>query len=234
MSRLVSVDTHVHTAASYDSTASVERVLASAAEVGLDAVAITDHDTAAGARRAMERARADGVVVVPGVEVSTADGHLLALGVADCPEAGRPLAETVAAVRDRGGAAVVPHPSQRTRHGVPRSAVGDCDGIEVYNAMAMTGVQNRRARNFAAREGYPALGGSDAHTPEMVGRAVTHVRVATETEPLTADAIVSAIRAGRTDSAGRRAPVRHYLTKYLHNARLRTAAGLAALASPTR
>ena len=234
MTRLVSVDTHVHTAASYDSTAAIDAVLASAADAGLDALAITDHDTMAGAREAMERAREYGLVVVPGVEVSTADGHLLALGVADRPVAGRSLAETVAAVRDRGGAAVVPHPSQRSRHGVPRGAVGDCDGIEAYNAMAMTGVQNRRARAFAEREGYPALGGSDAHTPEMVGRAVTHVELATETEPLTADAIVSAIRAGRTDYAGRRAPVRHYLKKHLYNARLRTVAGLAALASPTR
>ena len=234
MTRLVSVDTHVHTAASYDSTAAIDAVLASAADAGLDALAITDHDTMAGAREAMERAREYGLVVVPGVEVSTADGHLLALGVADRPVAGRSLAETVATVRDRGGAAVVPHPSQRSRHGVPRGAVGDCDGIEAYNAMAMTGVQNRRARAFAEREGYPTLGGSDAHTPEMVGRAVTHVELATETEPLTADAIVSAIRAGRTDYAGRRAPVRRYLKKHLHNARLRTVAGLAALASPTR
>jgi predicted metal-dependent phosphoesterase TrpH len=234
MSRLVSVDVHVHTAASYDSTAAVDAVLAHAADAGLDAVAITDHDTMRGARRALERAPDYNVVVVPGVEVSTADGHLLALGVADCPPAGRPLAETVAAVHDQGGAAVVPHPFQRSRHGVSRSALGGCDGIEAYNAMAMTGVQNRRARAFAEREGYPVLGGSDAHTPEMVGRAITHVRVATDTEPLTADAIVSGIRAGRTDYAGRRASVRHYVNKHLHNVRLRTVAGLTALVGPTR
>lgn len=234
MRRLASVDVHVHTAASYDSTAAVDAVLAGAADAGLDAIAITDHDTMRGVRDAMELAPPHGVVVIPGVEVSTADGHLLALGVAECPAAGRPLSVTVDAVHDQGGAAVVPHPSQRSRHGVPRSAVGDCDGLEVHNAMAMTGVQNRRARAFARREGYPELGGSDAHSPEMVGRAVTHVELPTETEPLTADAIVSAIQAGRTDYAGRRAPVRHYVKKHLHNARLRTVAGLAALANPTR
>lgn len=234
MSRLVSVDIHVHTAASYDAEAPVDAVLAHAADAGLDAVAITDHDTMQGAREAMERAREYDIVVVPGVEVSTASGHLLGLGVGACPAPGQPLTETVVAVHEQGGAAVVPHPFQRSRHGVPRSAVGDCDGIEVYNAMAMTGVQNRRARRFARLEEYPALGGSDAHTPAMVGRAVTHVELATDTEPLTAAAIVSAIRAGRTDYAGRRAPVRHYLKKHLHNVRLRTAAGLASLASPTR
>lgn len=234
MSCLLSVDVHVHTDASYDASASVDAVLAHAADAGLDAIAITDHDTMAGVGRAMELARTHGVAVVPGVEVSTADGHLLALGVGTRPEPGHPLEETVAAVQSQGGAAVVPHPFQRSRHGVSRAAVGDCDGVEAYNAMAMTGVQNRRARAFADREGYPVLGGSDAHTPEMVGRAVTHVELATDTEPPTADAIVSAIRAGRTDYAGRRAPVRHYVTKHLHNIRLRTVAGLAALAGPTR
>lgn len=234
MSRLVSVDVHVHTAASYDAEARVDTVLAHAVDAGLDAVAITDHDTMCGARRALERARVHDIVVVPGVEVSTADGHLLALGVSDCPKPGRPLSATVATVHEQGGAAVVPHPFQRSRHGVPRSAVGDCDGIEVFNAMSMTGVQNRRARAFAEREGYPTLGGSDAHTPEMVGRAVTHVELATDTEPLTADTVVSAIRAGRTDYAGRRAPVGHYVKKHLYNARLRTVAGLTAIAGPTR
>jgi predicted metal-dependent phosphoesterase TrpH len=234
MSRVVTLDPHVHTRASYDSEAAVEAVLASASDADLDAVAITDHDTMAGARRAMERGRAYGVVVVPGVEVSTADGHLLALGIADRPDPGQSLADTVGAVRDQGGAAVVPHPFQRSRHGVRRSAVVACDGIEVYNAMAMTGVQNRRAAAFARRHDYPTLGGSDAHTAAMVGRAVTRVELATATEPLTADAIVSAVRAGRTDDAGRRAPITHYVDKYLHNLRLRTAAGLSALAHPSR
>lgn len=234
MSRRALVDIHVHTAASYDSGASVDAVLDAAVAADLDAVAITDHDTMGGVRRAMERARSRDVVVVPGVEVSTTDGHLLALGVVDCPSAGKSFAESVDAVHQQGGVAVVPHPFQRSRHGVSRSTLGECDGIEVYNAMAMTGVRNHRARTFADRHGYPALGGSDAHTPEMVGRAVTHVELATETEPLTADAVVSAIRAGRTDYAGRRAPVRHYVRKHLHNVHLRTAAGLSALTTPTR
>jgi len=234
MSRTVSVDPHVHTHASYDAEASVDAVLAYAHNAGLDAIAVTDHDTMDGAWRAVERARPYDVVVIPGVEVSTADGHLLALGISERPPPGRPLAETVATVHDQGGAAVIPHPFQRSRHGVRRSAVVACDGIEAYNAVAMTGVQNRRALAFARREGFPTLGGSDAHTPEMVGRAVTRVELATATEPLSADAVVSAIRAGRTDHVGRRTPVRHYVDKYLHNLRLRTADGLAGLARPSR
>ncbi len=234
MSRHVTVDPHIHTDASYDSEASVDAVLAYAHNAGLDAIAITDHDTMDGAWRALDRARLYDVVVVPGVEVSTADGHLLALGVSDPPEPAQSLRATVTAVHDQGGAAVVPHPFQCSRHGVRRSSFVACDGIEAYNAMAMTGVQNRRARAFARANGYPTLGGSDAHTPELVGRATTQVEVATDTEPLSADAIVSGIRAGRTDHLGRRAPLTHYIDKYLHNLRLRTADSLTALARPSR
>lgn len=226
MSRLVSLDPHVHTAASGDSTADVDAVLEHADRAGLDAVAITDHDTMAGARRALERAASYDVVVIPGVEVSTADGHLLALDVADRPTPGRPLARTVGAVRRQGGAAVVPHPFQRSRHGVARSALVDCDGIEVYNALAMTGLQNRRARAFARRRGFPQLGGSDAHTPEMVGRAHTVVEVATDTEPLTPDAVVSGIGAGRTDYAGEHVPVREAFATVAASLRRKMAARL--------
>ena len=91
MSRPVSLDPHVHTSASRDSTADVEAVLGSAERTALDAVAVTDHDTMAGPRRALEFVRSYEVVVIPGVEVSTADGHLLALGVTDRPEPDRSL-----------------------------------------------------------------------------------------------------------------------------------------------
>jgi predicted metal-dependent phosphoesterase TrpH len=52
------------------------------------------------------------------VEVSTAHGHLLAIGVDRMPPRGRPYGETVGWIRDRGGVAIVPHPFQRSRHGV--------------------------------------------------------------------------------------------------------------------
>jgi predicted metal-dependent phosphoesterase TrpH len=111
------VDPHVHSEGSYDCDVPVEEVLAAAADAGLDALAITDHDTIERSLRAVELAPTYGLVAIPGIEVSTADGHLLALGVEEALEPGRPLRETAAEVRSRGGATVVPHPFQRTRHG---------------------------------------------------------------------------------------------------------------------
>jgi predicted metal-dependent phosphoesterase TrpH len=212
------IDAHVHTADSYDSAARVDDVLAAAAEAGLDGLVVTDHDAIERSRAAAKRAPDYGLVGVPGVEVSTADGHLLALGVEERPAAGHSLRASVARVRESGGVAVVPHPFQVSRHGVPRERLHDCDGVETFNAHTVTGVRNRQAGRFARREGYPSFGGSDAHRAAAVGRAYTAV----ETESLTADAVLDAMRAGRTRAAGRRTSLRGFFGKWAHNARLKT------------
>ena len=119
MSRVtVSIDPHVHSEGSYDGHEPVELILEHAAEIGLDAVVITDHDVIRESKRAAEIAPEYGLIGIPGVEVSTAHGHLLAIGVGRMPPRGRPYAETVRWIRDRGGVAIVPHPFQRSRHGV--------------------------------------------------------------------------------------------------------------------
>ncbi len=205
-------DPHVHTDASYDASGSVEEVLRQGRERGLDAVAITDHDTTAAARRAGDLESEYDVHVIPGVEISTADGHLLALGVTADPPVDRPLTETVEWTRERDGLAIVPHPFQRTRHGVGRRAIADCDAVEVFNAWAMTGLQNRRAGAFARRRGYPGLGSSDAHRPEMVGTAHTELLV-DDPEPTTGT-ILEAIAHGRCQAVGRSATNGEYLRKH--------------------
>ncbi|WP_135364816.1 PHP domain-containing protein [Halosimplex halophilum] len=204
--RTITLDAHVHTDASYDCSAAPERVVDAALSAGLDAVAVTDHDTVAGVGPTVEAAAGTDLLVVPGVEVSTADGHLLALGVDRAPAPDRPLAETVAAVRAAGGVAVVPHPFQVSRHGVRQSVLADCDvdGVETRNAVAVTGYGNRRARRFAAAEGYPTVGGSDAHRPGLVGRAFTSVTLPAGVDwaTMTVADVLAGIRAGTATAQG--------------------------------
>ena len=207
MSRVtVSIDPHVHSDDSYDGHEPVELILEHAAEIGLDAVVITDHDVIGESKRAAAIAAEYGLIGIPGVEVSTAHGHLLAVGVERMPPRRRPYDETVAWIREHGGVAIVPHPFQRSRHGVrernipvPDSGDGEVDAnaagadvttaaaevvdtpevdaIEVFNAWLFTGYRNRRARRFAAEHGYPGVAASDAHLLKYVGRAFTEVEI---------------------------------------------------------
>ena len=217
------IDPHVHSEDSYDGHEPVELVLEHASDIGLDGVVITDHDSIDESLRAAELAPEYGLVGIPGVEVSTSAGHLLAIGVAERPKKGRPLEETIETVRDLGGVAVIPHPFQRSRHGVRKRWIDDCDGIEVYNSMVFTGYRNRRANSFAERLGYSKLGASDAHHIRNVGRAYTELTLP-DVDPGTApgeiavDDVIDALRFGETRVRGKRTPIHRSARQYAKGA----------------
>lgn len=204
----VSLDPHVHSEDSYDGKEPVELILEHADDIGLDAVAITDHDEFEEATRAKEMEDEYDVTVVRGVEVSTAAGHLLALGVEERPEDGMSLDKTIERVRELGGVAVIPHPFQRTRHGIKKKRIKkarDPDGMETYNSWLFTGYRNRRAKKFASHRDLPQLAGSDSHTIVTLGRAHTELHM--ENDDPDADEIIQAIEEGETEISGRRVPL---------------------------
>lgn len=221
MSRTVRVDPHLHTVASYDGETLPGDLLRRAEQVGLDGVVVTDHDTVEGARVVADLAEASPVTAIVGCEVSTADGHLLALGVDEAPPVGEPLASTATRVRENGGVAVVPHPFQRSRHGASAAAIGGVDGIEVYNAHTLVNLRNEQAARYARRHGHPAFGGSDAHRPGGIGLAATALELHPG-EQCTPDTVIEAFRDGRTAAVGRRTSAWQYVTKLVANARNRT------------
>lgn len=218
----ISVDPHVHSDGSYDGHEPVELVLEHAADIGLDGVVITDHDEIGESLRAAELAPRYGLIGIPGVEVSTAHGHLLALGVEECPDSGRPFDETVEEVRELGGVAAVPHPFQRSRHGVRKRHIEDCDAVEVYNSMLFTGYRNRRAKVFAERHEYPKLGASDAHYLPNVGRAYTEITIETDRgvapADVTRETVVEALADGATRIQGKRTPIHKSTVQYAKGA----------------
>ena len=203
---MLSVELHVHSALSYDGRDPVELILEQAEAVGLDAIAITDHDEIDASLEAVELASEYGVVAIPGIEISSRAGHVLGLGIEEAVPPGLPYAETLARIRELGGLAVVPHPFQESRHGVMdrigREELANADAIEVYNSRLLTGRANRQAERFARARGLPMTAGSDAHISEMVGQAVTRVGA---DEPST-EAILEAIAAGKTTVEGKRTP----------------------------
>ena len=204
-------DLHVHSDYSPDGHSTVEEILRAAKHKGLDGVAITDHDTTAGAVRALEVVDkvAPGLLVIPGQEVSTKAGHLIVLGTTKPIPKGLSAKETIAMAHELGGTVVVPHPDQRTRHGMP--IPHGADAVEVYNSRYIFGYHNRMTSRKVRKRKMPAVAGSDAHVASMVGQAVTEVMA-----PRDVPSVLKAIREGRTRIDVRKTPMKVYLSQLGH------------------
>ena len=195
------VDLHLHTAASPDGRSSLEGIAKAAKAAGLDAIAVTDHDLCTPVPAALE-----GVLLIPGCEVSTAAGHITglflerplpleALGRLPAPEA------AVEAIREAGGLAVLAHPYQRPG-AAPEQFTFPLDAVEAVNARACFKVPeaNEKAAALAQKRGLPAVGGSDAHDAAEAGNAYTEL----EAEALAVSALREALAAGRSRAVLRR------------------------------
>ena len=174
----------------------------------LDVIAITDHDTIEGALRAREHAaRRARFHVIVGEEVSSRDGHIVALFIERRVRPGMSAAATLDAIHDQGGLAVAVHPFWRTQrrtrtgpvHGVGWLAAElDFDAVEVENATPGFYLVNQLAHRLNLGLGAAELGSSDAHILDAVGRAFT------EFPGKTPEALRSAIESGKTAARRRR------------------------------
>jgi predicted metal-dependent phosphoesterase TrpH len=176
---LIDVDLHMHTDHSHDCATPVEVLLAEAKDRGLGAIAVTDHNEVSGAHEA--RAKADGIKVIVGEEVKTADqGEVIGLFIEDKIPRGMTLAETMAEIHRQGGVVYVPHPFDRM-HSVPDyehllPVVDDVDAIEIFNPRIAIPEFNEEAVRFAAKYRIPAGAGSDAHVPQGLGSVRIRMR----------------------------------------------------------
>ena len=197
-------DLHMHTIYSYDGTASVSTVLKRAKHAGLDVIAITDHDEIKGSLKALDLAPSFGIEVIPGVEVTTGEGDLLALNITETIERGLPLIDTVLKVGQLGGFCIAPHPmaggfgmKSLSAYSIMkalrnREVAQILIGIETYNATALDRLSNHYAHILGEHLGIARLGNSDAHVAEAVGLG------ATEFEGHSAKDLLKAIRKGKT------------------------------------
>ena len=168
-------DPHCHTTAS-DGMVTPAELVSAAVAAGLHLIAVTDHDTMRSVKEVQERGQAMGLQVVPGQEVTTAwpgQTHVLGWFLEKSVRMGLSLADTVAAIHDQGGLAIVPHPFipiffGSIQPGMLRRLleVHPVDGIEVMFTVPI-GRRRRRALDAfvaanAERLGAP-IGGSDSH-----------------------------------------------------------------------
>lgn len=167
-------DLHVHTCRSKDSTSPAEQIVQHCLEIGIDCLAVTDHDTTSGA---LEVKRIAPFKVIVGEEILTTCGEIIGLFLSEEIPPRLSPEETVSQIKAQGGLVCIPHPFDRfrpysrLRRDALESITPDIDLIEVFNSRTYLLRDSARALQFAQSHGLPGTVGSDAHIIREIGRS---------------------------------------------------------------
>jgi len=200
MPNRISADLHVHTTYSKDSLITPKDLVYYAKKRGLDAVAVTDHDQLEGARKI---AKETDFLIIPGMEVSSRDGHIVALNVQELIPKGLSAVETVERIHKAGGVAIACHPYVYFKGCLRDNVCATFDAIEVINARAFPFKSSvKKAEQTAKKLGLSRVAGTDAHYGPQIGYAYTVIEAA---EP-SVEAITKAIVKGDCQPFGEPVP----------------------------
>jgi predicted metal-dependent phosphoesterase TrpH len=199
------LDLHIHSQYSPDSQSSIEAILKQAQEAGLDGIAITDHNSIQSffeASKLAEDLELD-LIVVPGAEISTSQGHLITLGTPNLVPSGLPADETIEHANDNGGIVVAPHPYAFFRKGINNLQTIRLDAVETFNSKNLFRFSNYLANRSARKLNLGMTGGSDSHKVETIGFGYTEVNIADGAD---VEQILQAIKSCRSQAKGRVSP----------------------------
>ena len=181
-------DLHIHSMYSKEDSVSkfplwklkrmtVEAILKMAKKRGLSAIAIADHDNIEASYQAEKLAEKNGLIIIPAIEVSTLDGHILAYGVKKNIKPKMNARATIEEIHRQGGLAVAAHPfsykglnafySLKRRKYVSLFSI---DGVEIVSCVTNI---SRKAKNTAKIMNLCVVGGSDAHCLSAIGYGIT-------------------------------------------------------------
>jgi predicted metal-dependent phosphoesterase TrpH len=163
------MDLHVHTAYSQDAHDSPRDIARYLKKKGFEGMAITDHNSIRGVRKIRQNPPKD-FLILPGCEISTARGHIIALGIDDPITKGLAIRETIEKIHEQGGIAIIPHPF-RVFTGIGKN-VYDAEAIETFNGRNFYW-GNIRAEKLANQLSLGKTGGSDAHSLQEAGKGYT-------------------------------------------------------------
>jgi hypothetical protein len=202
----VKIDLHVHSCYSTDSLITPKELVFYAKNNGLDGVAITDHDRLDSALKIAKEAE---FFIIPGMEITSSDGHIVALRISEPVPKGLGADETVERIHEAGGLAVACHPVAFFKGSLGKHTSSKFDAVEVINASAFPfGFSVRTARRLASDLGISQVGGTDAHYGPEIGCAYTLID-----SELEVDRVINAVRDGECQPFGKAVPWRLRLKK---------------------
>jgi len=202
---MIKLDLHIHSQYSEDATGSPREIIKLLQKKGLHGMAITDHNSIKGSLEALKLKPKD-FVIVPGVEISTADGHLLAFGIKENITRNLSVEETLEKILDKGGTPIVPH-LFRKMSGIKREKLETIykkiPAIEVFNGCSLPKT-NMKTVKVAREFNLGGIGGSDAHDPLYAGYGYTII----ESTEMNIDSILSELSRKKTWGEGTTIPLR--------------------------
>lgn len=209
---MLKLDLHIHSEYSGDGIGSPEEIIKYLQKRGLHGMAITDHNTVEGSLKALKVAPKD-FIVIPGVEISTRDGHMIALNIKENIRRELSIEETVEKIIDLGGTPIVPH-LFRNMSGIKkdklRAIQTKLSAIEVFNSCSVA-QSNLKTAKIAKEFNLGGTGGSDSHDPAYVGCGYTIV----DTTDLSKDSIISEINKKKTWGEGVMLPLNYRSNRIL-------------------
>ncbi|MHC1632100.1 MAG: PHP domain-containing protein [Methanotrichaceae archaeon] len=172
-------DLHIHSIYSSDGVLDPKKIVKIAMKRGLDGIAITDHNTIKGGRKAKKYETKDFKVIV-GSEIMTAKGEIIGLFLSKEIKS-KDVQDVISEIKDQNGIIVIPHPFDELRHSAFHPTEEDAkfiDCIESFNSRCIFQKYNKNAIKFAKKHDLMIIAGSDAHFSNEIGNA----GIITETE----------------------------------------------------
>jgi predicted metal-dependent phosphoesterase TrpH len=196
----VYADLHVHTVYSSDSLITPRDLIFYAKRRGLNAVAVTDHNRLDGA---LKIAKETDFLVIPGMEVSSSDGHIVALNINELIPRGLSAVETIERIHRAGGVAIACHPYAYFKGSLQGAVCEAFDAIEVINARSVPFKHSiKKAEEAAQRLKLSRVAGTDAHYGPQIGYGYTVIEA-----EATVESVAKAIVDGRCSAHGQPVPV---------------------------
>ena len=213
---MLKLDLHLHSCFSDDAVGTPLDFMKSLQKQKLQGMALTDHNTIKGYLQVRDHVSKD-FVIIPGREISTTDGHLLAFNIIDDIPPGRSIEETVEQVIDGGGVPIVPH-LFRLLSGIKKVKLKEIQtkipAIEVFNGCS-TPTTNLKTAKIAHKYHFGGTGGSDSHDPAYAGYAYTVI----DSTDLRIDTIISEIEKKKTWGMGLTMPLSYRRDRMLLSVR---------------
>ena len=201
---MLKLDLHIHSQYSEDGNGSPKDIIKALKKRGLQGVAFTDHNSVEGGLKALKVTPKD-FIVITGTEISTKDGHIIALDIKENIPGGLSAEETVEKIIDAGAIPIIPH-LYRNMSGLKkeklRSIRTKISAIEVFNSCSLPQT-NLKTAKVANEFNFGGTGGSDSHEPHYTGYGYTIV----DNTDIKVDTILSEIEKKKTWGEGTTMPL---------------------------